>query len=237
MNRPRALLLALAMIAAGPAWSQDAQTQNADTLAKAREAAAPVTEAIAQALAAEAALPAPVSTREALERMGRLDQVGRAHIHEIRFATLSPQVASEVLRQIRLAMDPVDHANMAKLAGMIPADGWFTKTDYGETASDAAFHIVQHAADLPTRKALLPRLKPLAERGEINGVDYAALYDRTALWDGRKQRYGTQFSCVDRKIRPDPLEDPEQVEALRAGLRLPQTYADYVKAHAGQACG
>jgi len=119
---------------------------------------------------------------------------------------------------------------------MIPADGWFTRAQYGAEASQAAFLIVQHAADLPTRKALLPRLRPLAERGEIDGGDYARLYDRTIIWDGGRQRYGTQFNCVDGRIQPQPLEDPARVEDLRAALRMPQTYADALKAHAGRAC-
>ncbi len=211
--------------------------QGPDTLDKARAAAAPVTEAIAKAVAAAAALPPPASTREKLERMGRLDQAGRRHIGEIPFATLSVEESRAVGKLLGEAMDPVDHANMAELAKLIPTDGWFTKAEYGEAASSAAFHIVQHGADLETRKALLPRLKPLAERGEIDGVAYAALYDRTQTWEDRPQRYGTQFHCVDRKITPFPLEDPAAVEALRAALKLPLTYADEQRLHAGKPCG
>jgi len=46
-------------------------------------AAAPVVNAVRAALAAEATLPPATGTREKLERLGVLDQAGRANIHKI----------------------------------------------------------------------------------------------------------------------------------------------------------
>ena len=229
----RRILLGAILSLAAPAVGF---AQSGDVPAQAREIAAPVTDAVRKAVAAEAALPPPASTREKLGRMGRLDQAGREAIDHIDFAPLAPPMRAAVWGLIGEATGPIDRANMEQLSAMIPAEGWFTRAQYGAEASQAAFLIVQHAADLPTRKALLPRLRMLAERGEIDGGDYALLYDRTLIWDGGRQRYGTQFHCVDGRIQPQPLEDPARVESLRAALRMPQTYADVVKAHAGQAC-
>ncbi len=212
------------------------QAQAANASAEARRIAAPVTDAARDALAADAALPPPTSTRERLERMGRLDQAVREGLKKIDFATLTPSTSQEVGRLIGEALGSIDRANMEQLASMIPAEGWFTRGQYGAAASKAAMLIVQHAADLPTRKALLPRLEPLARAGEIDGGDYAMLYDRTAIWDGGRQRYGTQMICVNGRAQPQPLEDAARVEALRAGLRIRQTYAGYVAEHAGGPC-
>lgn len=203
---------------------------------KAEMAVAPVVDAIRQAQAAEAALPPATTTREKLERMGRLDQAGRLHIQEVGWGTLSPEEGLEARKRIAAVMEPVDSANLAQLRKLMPAQGWFSRQEVGEAGIKASFHIVQHG-DLATMKSVLPKLQALAERGELDGASYAAMYDRVATTEGRPQRYGTQFHCVGGRIAPFPLENPRQVEEDRRALKFAQTFADSDKMHTGRPCG
>jgi hypothetical protein len=64
---------------------------------------------------------------------------------------------------------------------------------------------------------------------EALGSEYALVYDRIAVGEGRPQRYGSQMHCVDGRMVPQPTEDPEHLEERRApmGFRWP-TYQDYL---------
>ena len=199
-------------------------------------AVAPVVNAVKQALAAEAALPPAASVREKLERMGVLDQAGRAHIHKIDWAKLSPEERKDAGKTMAAAIDPVDEANLAELRKLLPKQGWFTRQEHGERAADAAFHILQHSDDIELKKRLLPYMQAAARAGDIEGVNFAAMFDRIATSEGRPQRYGTQFRCLDGKTVPYPLEDPAIVERLRAELKLRQTFAEHRQRYSNRPC-
>lgn len=197
---------------------------------------APVTDAIAREKDRQSRLPPPASVREQLERMGRLDQVGRWAIAEIDFRQLSIEQGRRVNAAIGEAIEPVDQANVEALLKILPEEGWFTISEVGPEASEAAFHIVQHS-DLALRKRVLPRLEPLARSGEIRGVDYAALFDRVATGEGRPQRYGTQFRCREGKLESYPIESIEEAEELRRSLNFEQTLAESLAMQVGRPCG
>lgn len=197
---------------------------------------APVTDAIAQEKDSQSRLPPPASVREQLERMGRLDQAGRRAIAKIDFRRLSVEDGRRVSSAIGDAIEPVDQANVEALLGMLPEEGWFTISEFGPEASAAAFHIVQHS-DLALRKRVLPRLEPLAKSGEIEGSDYASMFDRVATEEGRPQRYGTQFRCRGGKQESYPIEDLEQAEELRRSLGFQQTLAESLAMQVGRPCG
>jgi hypothetical protein len=195
-----------------------------------------VTEAIAQEKARQSRLPAPASTREQLERMGRLDQVGRRAIADIDFRRLSVEDGKRVNAAIGEAIEPLDAANVEALLQILPKEGWFTISDVGPEASAAAFHIVQHS-DLTLRKQVLPRLEPLAKSGEIRGEEYASMFDRVAIGEGRPQRYGTQYRCREGKLESYPIENAEEAEELRRSLNFGQSLAEAHGMHLGRACG
>jgi hypothetical protein len=134
------------------------------------------------------------------------------------------------------AIEPVDEANLAELSKLLPKQGWFTRQEYGEKATDAAFHILQHSDDIELKKRLLPHIQAAALAGQIEGIDFAAMFDRISTSEGRPQRYGTQFRCVDGKNEPFPLEDAAAVERLRAELKLRQTFAEYQQRHSSRPC-
>lgn len=197
---------------------------------------APVAEAIAQEKARQSGLPPPASVREQLERMGRLDQAGRMAIRYIDFRALSVEDGRRVNDAIGDAIEPVDQANVEALLRILPEEGWFTISEFGAQASEAAFHIVQHS-DLALRKKVLPRLEPLAMSGEIDGSDFAAMFDRVAIGEGRPQRYGTQFRCEQGKQVSYPIESVERAEELRQALKFEQTLAEALAMQIGRPCG
>lgn len=194
--------------------------QAADDLAPGtRDAIAPVIEAIAAETERQAALPPPASDRERLERMGRLDQAGRWHIGEVDVSALPPEQRGEAFEAIGRVMGRIDAENQAALMTMIPEEGWFLRSRYGDEAATAAFRIVQHGDEELWRR-FLPVLQPLVESGEVAGESFAMMYDRLAISEGRPQRYGTQFVCVEDRWTLAPLENPDEVEALRAEMDI-----------------
>lgn len=197
---------------------------------------APVAEAIAQEKVRQSRLPAPASIREQLERMGRLDQVGRRAIGDIDFRRLSVEDGRRVNGALGELIEPIDQANIEALLKIMPEEGWFTISEVGPQASAAAFHIVQHS-DLPLRKRVLPRLEPLAKSGEISGHDYAALFDRVAIGEGSPQRYETQYRCSEGKLESYPIESVEQAEELRRSLNFEQSLAEAWAMQIGRPCG
>jgi hypothetical protein len=75
---------------------------------------------------------------------------------------------------------------------------------------------------------MLREFEPLVKTGAISGEAYALLFDDVAINQGRKQRYGTNFDCIDGKNAPQPLEDPDRVEAWRKEVGL-KPLAEYTR--------
>lgn len=208
------LLLAL-QLSATPALSPQAQAL-----------IAPVAEAVATEQARQAALPPPKTDAERLERMGALDQVGRRAMSGVKLDSLPADQRKPAFQAMWAPVEAVDRANQAALLTMVPPEGWFLKSRYGEEAAAAAFHIVQHSG-LDLWRRFVPVLEPLVAAGEVEGQSFALMYDRLAMNEGRPQRYGSQFKCVDGRHQMHPVEDPAKVDELRRGMGMKQTLKEY----------
>jgi len=77
-------------------------------------------------------------------------------------------------------------------------------------------------------KAVLPLLEKEVEATGKNGVSFALLYDRSQIWLGEKQRYGSQIFFGPEGMFVAPLEDAENVDERRAKLGM-EPLADYQK--------
>lgn len=120
-----------------------------------------------------------------------------------------------------------DDRNLAWVRDEIDRHGWFAISRDGKTADQDAWLLVQHADDdVAYQEKILALLETLKARGDTDAKNYAYLYDRVAVNRGRPQRYGTQGGCRDGQRFTAPLEDPEQVDALRQAVGL-STLADY----------
>ena len=63
---------------------------------------------------------------------------------------------------------------------------------------------------------------------EVSLANVAYLTDRVLLAEGKKQLYGTQFTTIDGKSQPRPMEDEANVDKRRAEMGL-TTLAEYAK--------
>ena len=220
-----ALLLALALLG-----SQDQQAKT-DTN-RPDDPAAALIEAVRGAIdvekARQAALPPAVTDREKLERMGLLDQVGRRASISVDISALPEEERKAVEAKAWAPIEALDRAHLAELLAMLPPQGWFLESVYGERAASAAFLIVQHS-DLEQWQRFVPVLEPLVAAGEVDGQRYGLMYDRLALNENRPQRYGTQMTCKGGRwvIDHENLEDPANADQRRSEMGFRQTLAQY----------
>jgi hypothetical protein len=131
------------------------------------------------------------------------------------------QVRDKLLKQGKLSagynpeMESVHKKNAARLNEIINAIGYPTRLIVGQEASDAAWLIIQHAISEP---ALMKKCYELlsASDGGVNPQNLAYLHDRICYFEGRPQKYGTQFD--NRGLYP--VEDKEEMIRLRKELKL-----------------
>lgn len=131
------------------------------------------------------------------------------------------QVREVLLKEGKLSpgynpdMERVHKNNAARLSAIIDAIGYPTKSRVGEEASEAAWLIVQHAISEPV---LMKRCYALLlEAGDqVNPQNMAYLYDRICYFEGKPQKYGTQFDDCGMY----PVEDKAAMIRLRRELKL-----------------
>ena len=109
-----------------------------------------------------------------------------------------------------------------RLAALIDAHGWPGRSRVGEASARAAWLILQHAiANPPLMRRGLTLLQGGASEGEVSPLEVAMLEDRIRTFEGRPQRYGTQFDWDEHgRLSPLPLEDPAGVDARRRAIGL-----------------
>lgn len=122
----------------------------------------------------------------------------------------------------------VDAANTEDLKVLLALHGWFRISTFGKEADHQGWLLVQHADQDPDfQKEVLSVLEDLLPEGDTSPSNFAYLYDRVASAEKRPQRYGTQGRCVGPGTwEPNPLEDPERIDELRASVGL-GTLAEY----------
>ena len=118
-------------------------------------------------------------------------------------------------------MAEVHRRNAARLTAILDRHGWPSPSLVGEDGAAAAWLMLQHAIGDPhlMRRglALLSRLAP----GGVEPARLAMLEDRARAFEGRPQRYGTQYDWDENGLLgPLPIEDPEGVDELRRSVGL-----------------
>lgn len=193
---------------------------------------------IAEAKAAQGALPPPQTDRERLERLGELDQAARQGLRRA-MSNVPPSERGRVRRALWPEVQVIDLENQKQLLAMVPEEGWFRKSRYGDNAASSAFLVVQHG-DETLWERFLPILAELVPGGEVAGSEYAMMYDRLQMTRDRPQRYGTQMTCPygSGQWTLWRLEDPERIDELRAsvGLGPVAEYVDSFKTGAPPTC-
>jgi hypothetical protein len=134
-------------------------------------------------------------------------------------------------------MEAVHLENAALLERAIEAIGWPGRAKVGDEGAGAAFMILQHAISKPDlqRRGLALILEAIPE-GQANPLDAAYLSDRIAVFEGREQRFGTQFDWdAEGLLSPAPIRDPSGVDDRRASVGLPPMAETIAHMRAGAA--
>lgn len=191
---------------------------------------APVHEAYERVEQAQSRLAPPSSPAEKLERLLDLDQAGRGALPRVDIATLPLTEQKPASEAVWAEIRRHDLEDQAALKRLIPEDGWFKESVYGEKATRSAFLIVQHATnDMPLMRRTLMKIGEYVKTGDAKGGMYALMYDRVALeFDHKPQRYGSQVNCVSGVWTPINLEDPSNVDLRRKQIGLATTEAEYL---------
>lgn len=158
---------------------------------------------------------------EVLVGMGEVDRLARERFLAIRKDIPSDQRPT-FDRAVGAEIEAMDKGHEQRLEALMAANpGWFPVSVYGPRAAGAALTIVNHSQNLAFRKKAMAQMERLVGAAELPS-NYANVYDRTAIMEGRLQRYGTQnFSCVNGDYAvPTDVEAPEQLATRRAQLKL-----------------
>lgn len=119
-------------------------------------------------------------------------------------------------------MAGVHRENAEKLELIIEGIGWPGVSMVGKDGAEAAWLVLQHAIGSPSlQRKCLPILEAAAQTGEAPSVHFACLEDRIRVFEGRPQRYGTQFDWNESgMLSPQPIEEPDRVDSHRASVGL-----------------
>jgi hypothetical protein len=117
-------------------------------------------------------------------------------------------------------MREVDERTGVEIRQIFKRFGVPTRAMVGPERARRFVVLVQHQPpDL--RREVLPKLKANVDRGEADPADYALMFDRARVDEGKPQRYGANFACApDGTLAPSPIENPAQLDARRAEIGL-----------------
>jgi len=135
---------------------------------------------------------------------------------------------SQAYISIMKKMSTQDSINEIKVSGILDKYGWPGTDIVGENGNSALWFVIQHS-DLHMMAKYLPMMKEALKNKKLEASRFALLEDRMALWQGRKQIYGSQLSW-NMKTKETfilPLDDPDNVDKRRASAGLPPL-ADYM---------
>jgi hypothetical protein len=120
-------------------------------------------------------------------------------------------------------MEEVHRRHAARLRIILVEHGWPDQDMVGADGAEAGWLIAQHAvADPELQREVLQHLERLAEGGSVPRWQAALLEDRIRFFEGRPQRYGTQFDWDETgQLSPVPaIEKPDEVDARRRAVGL-----------------
>jgi hypothetical protein len=116
----------------------------------------------------------------------------------------------------------IDAALTNELKLDVQTKGWPTIALVGIEASNAAMLVLTHTRDHAWQVSLIPTLINLADEKKIDGSSLALAIDKELVFEGKLQRYGTQFKQMDDgTIAMYGVEDPGGLDRKRAEVMLP----------------
>ena len=121
-------------------------------------------------------------------------------------------------------MEQVHLENAKRLKEIISEIGFPTISKVGKEGSDAAWLIIQHSISDPKFMKSSYELM-LQNKTDISIQNLALLYDRILYFQGKPQKFGTQY---DAKNRIFPVENKERLNEFRKEFQLPSIYQEKI---------
>lgn len=171
-------------------------------------------------------IPADINNKnwvlEKLSHMVEVDQYMRNYTSTPYTQNYSEKEKAYFETEFAWRFESVDVENTIELKKLLKVYRWFTISAFGLKGDNDAWLLVQHAdKDLKFQKSILKILKQLYPLGETNKSNYAYLYDRVKVGEGKLQLYGTQGMCVGpQKWEPREIEDPANVDTRRKEMGM-----------------
>lgn len=137
---------------------------------------------------------------------------------------------SKLITQVKEQMKRIDAESAEAIQKIVDEFGWLGSDILGVQANETLFLGIQHVDDLVVQEKYLPLLEQAVKQRKAEPWQLAFLTDRILMNQGKKQRYGTQLILSNKEYGPYivPLENPDQVDELRAQLGL-EPLSDYVE--------
>jgi hypothetical protein len=117
-------------------------------------------------------------------------------------------------------MEEVDRKHRPELERIFERYGWPKRSVVSREAAHDYWLLVQHQP-LDVQQRMLPAMERAMQDGEASKSDYAYLYDRVRVGEGKPQHWGSQMACVKGKAVLSPVDDPAGLEQRRRELHLP----------------
>ena len=134
---------------------------------------------------------------------------------QLRIMVREDQEARLAFNHVR--MEAADAKNRPEVLRIFDRYGWVTNSLAGKDAAHNFWLLVQHQTpDIQQR--LLPALEKAAQGGNASMSDYAYLYDRVQMGQGKPQHWGTQVNCQHGKPELYPVDDRAGLDTRRTEL-------------------
>jgi hypothetical protein len=155
--------------------------------------------------------------RSALIRLHDDDQAIRFQIDHLTHTTeLAPAARKRALARSKRLMARDDRERQHAFKALIRDYGWPAASALGNKAAIAAFVLVLHCPDVMFQKTCLRLLKKGCASGSNDPYHYLFLWDRIAVTEGRKQRFGTQLARLpDGEWALLPVENVQRIDERR----------------------
>lgn len=135
---------------------------------------------------------------------------------------------SEEFLDLIKKMNSQDSINLAIVSNIIDKYGWLGKEQISEEANHALSLVIQHAP-LQSQLKYLPILKEAVKTKKAKATEYALLVDRTNMYQGKFQIYGSQFYYDSKSnIHVYPISNEPNVNKRRKSVGLP-SMEEYIK--------
>ena len=125
-------------------------------------------------------------------------------------------------KELGVATEAVDRFNAIRIEQIVDEIGWPSYSKVGRDGAHAAWNIIQHAVfNPPLMKRCLAEMEKALKNQEVDGIDYAYLYDRfQAVCYLGKQDFGI--------VRRVPIREEYLVDQRRKEIGFKKTLKEYL---------